>query len=164
MNTNGWTVYAALIVAGIFMLGAEIYLPGGILGVLGVLCLVGAGIAGFLIDTQFGFLSAALIVIASAIGLYLWVRVFPKTAAGRRLTLAADGRAFKAAPDETAVLTGREGVAETALRPAGIAMIDGRRIDVVTSGTWIDAGTRIRVEQVHGSRIEVVPARKEPTA
>ena len=104
---NAWTLYAVLIAAGIFMLGAEIYVPGGILGVLGALCLVGAVVTGFVIGTQFGFLSAALIVIGSAAGLYLWVRMFPKTSAGRRLTLSADGKSFKAAPDDTADLAGK---------------------------------------------------------
>lgn len=160
---NPWTVYAVLIAAGIFMLGAEIYVPGGILGVLGVLCLVGAIVTGFVISTQFGFLSAALIIIGSAAGLYLWVRMFPKTSAGRRLTLSADGKAFKAAPDDAPDLAGKVGIAGTALRPGGIAAIDGRRVDVIAAGVWIDAGARIRVSAVHGNRIEVVPL-TEPAA
>ncbi len=158
MTADPWVVYAVLIVAGILMLGAEIYLPGGILGVLGALCLLGAMIAGFFIDARFGLLSAALIVILSAAGLYVFVRVFPRTGAGRRLTLTTSGSGFSAAPDGLDALLGREGTAGSALRPSGIALIDGRRIDVVASGVWIEPGARIRVAAVHGNRIEVVPA------
>jgi membrane-bound serine protease (ClpP class) len=150
-----WPLYIGAIVAGIVMLGAEIYLPGGILGVLGVIALIGAMAIGFFIDPRFGFLSAAAIVVLSAIGLYVWVRVFPKTGAGRKLTLTADSRAFSAVSDDGASLVGRVGVADTALRPGGIATVDGRRVDVIAIGVWVEAGSRIRVDAVQGSRIEV---------
>lgn len=162
MTADLWPIYIGAIVAGILMLGAEIYLPGGILGVLGVLALIGAMVVGFFIDPRFGFLSAAAIVVLSAAGLYVWVRVFPKTLAGRRLTLTADSRAFSAVSDDGASLVGRVGVADTALRPAGIATVDGRRIDVIGTGVWIEAGARIRVDAAHGSRIEVSAALAEP--
>ncbi len=157
------TVYAGLVVAGIVMLGAEIYLPGGVLGVLGALSLVAAVVTGFFIGTSFGFLSAAAIVILSAAGLYLFVRVFPKTGAGRRLTLTASGSDFISTPEGLESLQDREGIAESTLRPSGIAVVDNRRIDVVARGIWIEAGTRIRVAAIHGNRIEVVPA-VEPRA
>ncbi|MBM4156056.1 MAG: hypothetical protein FJ221_13680 [Lentisphaerae bacterium] len=163
MTAEPWVVYAVLIVTGILMLGAEIYVPGGILGVLGALCLVGAMVAGFFIDTRFGFLSAGLIIVLSAAGLYLFVLVFPKTGAGRSLTLTTDGRDFKAAPDGDGALEGRTGTAESALRPSGIALVDGRRMDVIATGLWIEPGTRIRITAVHGSRIEVAPV-AEPGA
>jgi membrane-bound serine protease (ClpP class) len=43
------------------------------------------------------------------------------------------------------------------LRPAGVASIDGRRIDVLTSGEFINAGTPVRVTRVEGARIFVEP-------
>lgn len=162
MTVDLWPLYIGTIVAGVLMLGAEIYLPGGILGVLGVFALIGAMVVGFLIDPRFGFLSAAVIVIASVAGLYVWVRVFPRTAVGRRLTLTADSRAFSAVSDGGARLLGCMGVADTALRPSGIATLDGRRIDVIATGVWIEAGTRVRVDAVRGSRVEVSAAPAEP--
>ena len=41
------------------------------------------------------------------------------------------------------------------LRPAGIADIDGKRVDVVSQGEWIDATTPIEVIRVDGNRIVV---------
>ena len=52
-------------------------------------------------------------------------------------------------------LVGKTGTAITALRPSGSANIDGERIDVTTSGEYIEAGKRIRVAEVRGSRVEV---------
>ena len=55
-------------------------------------------------------------------------------------------------------MLGAEGVAETELRPSGIARLNGRRSDVVADGEFIPQGTRVRVIEVSGNRIVVVPA------
>jgi len=48
-----------------------------------------------------------------------------------------------------------EGKAVTDLRPAGIAMIGSKRLDVVTDAEYIDAGTPVVVTNVTGNRIVV---------
>jgi membrane-bound serine protease (ClpP class) len=52
-------------------------------------------------------------------------------------------------------LVGKTGVARTHLRPAGTALIDDERIDVVADGERIDAGARVRVVAVRGNRVVV---------
>lgn len=52
-------------------------------------------------------------------------------------------------------LVGKTGVARTHLRPAGTALIDGERIDVVAEGERIDGGSRIEVTAVRGNRVVV---------
>jgi membrane-bound serine protease (ClpP class) len=42
------------------------------------------------------------------------------------------------------------------LRPAGIARIDGRRVDVVSRGEMIESGSPVRVLSVEGNRVVVV--------
>jgi len=54
-------------------------------------------------------------------------------------------------------LLGRSGIASSYLRPAGVATIDGRRIDVLTEGEFVTAGSAIRVTRVEGARIFVRP-------
>jgi membrane-bound serine protease (ClpP class) len=49
-------------------------------------------------------------------------------------------------------LMGRTGVALSDLRPAGVARIDGERIDVVTEGGWIAAGEPVEVLSDEGYR------------
>jgi membrane-bound serine protease (ClpP class) len=41
------------------------------------------------------------------------------------------------------------------LRPSGIACFDGERVDVVSDGTFIDAGQAIEAVQIDGNRIVV---------
>ena len=149
--------YIALLVCGVLLLGAETYVPGGILGAIGGLALFAAMIIGFNFGTLGGTVSAVGIILLAALVLWLWVRVFPKTAAGRRLTLSQDGRDFKLDDEALRATVGREGVALSPLRPSGIGEVDGRRCDVITRGEWMDAGQRFRVEAVEGARLIVAP-------
>ena len=80
---------------------------------------------------------------------------------GRSLTLSDDGKAFKSASPEYMDLLNKEGIALSILRPAGIAKIDGKRVDVVADGSWIESGKSIKVTRVEGVRIlvkEIAPA------
>ena len=43
------------------------------------------------------------------------------------------------------------------LRPAGLAEFDGERIDVVSEGSFIDRGVKIKVAKVEGTRVVVRP-------
>lgn len=49
-------------------------------------------------------------------------------------------------------LVGHQGVAATDLRPAGVARVDGQRIDVVTEGEWLSAGDPVVVLSDEGYR------------
>ena len=149
-------IYVILLAAGLFLVGAEIFLPGGIIGVLGGFALLGAIIMGFFaFGTQGGLLSALAIVLLSALAIVVWIRFFPRTRVGRSLTLSQDGSQFKAAPSALKDLVGKEGVTLTILRPAGMARIEGRRVDVVADGSWIDEGRTVRVTEVDGTRVIV---------
>jgi len=55
-------------------------------------------------------------------------------------------------------LVGRTGTAATVLRPTGAMEIDGQRIDVVTEGEFVEAGTAVRVLYVQGNRVVVAAA------
>lgn len=54
-------------------------------------------------------------------------------------------------------LEGKIGVAQSTLRPAGVARIDDQFVDVVTEGDFIEAGTPIVVVRVVGGRNIVRP-------
>jgi membrane-bound serine protease (ClpP class) len=55
-------------------------------------------------------------------------------------------------------LIGQEGVTVTDLRPAGAARFGEERIDVVSSGPWVPAGTSVRIVGAEGYRHVVEPA------
>jgi membrane-bound serine protease (ClpP class) len=94
---------------------------------------------------------------AIAAGLVL-MRYLPKSRFGQRLMLdteldAAGG--YDSAPVRDADLLGRVGRSTSPLRPAGIAEIDGERVDVVSEGELIETGATIVVCRVDGNRVVV---------
>lgn len=147
-------LYALLLLVGLFLIGAEIYLPGGVVGLLGALALVGAAVVGLQFHAPWNLVSVLLIVLLSAVCIWLWIHFFPRSRMGRKLTLEADGSAFKAVANSSA-LVGAEGVALSDLRPAGLAQLGGHRVDVVAESSWIAAGAQVRVIEVAGNRIVV---------
>ena len=152
------TLYLILLLGGVLLIGAEIFLPGGIVGFLGALALLGAALVGGVkFETPYDLLSVAFIVVLAGIGVYLWIRFFPKSRMGRKLTLDADGSQFTSVARESAAWLNQEGQALSALRPAGLALVQGQRVDVVAESSWIPAGARVRVIAVEGNRIVVRP-------
>jgi len=165
VNLAGWEELL-LATAGIALLLVEAFiLPGfGVAGVLGILALL----AGLIMSTiGEGASLQALIGAASRLGVSLVVaivaslfilRYLPKTRIGRHLVLATGltaGSGFTSEPIEEHALVGKTGVAASTLRPAGIADIDGKRIDVVSDGEFIEPGQAIRVDHVDGNRVVV---------
>jgi membrane-bound serine protease (ClpP class) len=133
--------------------------PGhGLPGILGGLALVASVLLAFGIPffvTAVETLSSAIIL--AAIGFAILTRYFPRNAWMDRFVLAAaQGPEYVASADFRA-LRGATGTASSYLRPAGIASIDGKRVDVLTEGEFIPAGTPVRVTRVEGARIFVEP-------
>ncbi len=50
---------------------------------------------------------------------------------------------------------GKNGLAATVLRPAGSALINGEKVDVVTEGEFIESGTPVEVVRIEGVRVVV---------
>lgn len=155
-----------LLVAGAVLIAVEAFvLPGfGIVGVLGIVTLLG-GIALSMVGAQDSYeivlLAAMRVVfalIAAILASLVLMRFLPQTTVGRRLVLATGLSArqgYSSAPESDSRWLGKSGHASTPLHPAGIAEIDGERVDVVSTGEPIDAGEAIRVVRVDGNRVVV---------
>jgi membrane-bound serine protease (ClpP class) len=121
---------------------------------MGVIALVAAIMVAFSINGSVGFYVAVGVVVLLGLTVYLWIKFFPRSSLGQKLTLNEDGKAFKAADDRSS-LVGKEGVAHSELRPAGFALIDNHRMDVVSEGGMIAKGQPIKVIRVEGNRVVV---------
>ena len=86
------------------------------------------------------------------------MKLFPKSPWGKRIILSGDAAGWDGFDPSQAELLGKEGTSRTPLHPGGIAMIEGRRVDVVTRGEMIPANQQIRVLQVEGNRVVVKAA------
>lgn len=161
----GWEELLLALI-GVFLFALELFvIPGfGVVGILGLLALLGALVMSTLgagshsgvilwAVARMGF-SLILAVVLSAI----FLKFLPKLPLGRKLVLSAEldtADGYSSAPAADYEWLGRTGHAHSALRPAGIADFMGHRVDVVSDGEFIDAGTPIRVMHVDGNRIVV---------
>ena len=93
---------------------------------------------------------ACACTVATVVGVFVY--------AIRRLTVyetqeVSDG--YTSEDPRDAALVGKEGVSTSQLRPAGLATICERRVDVVTRGELLDSGTKVKVIAVEGNRVVV---------
>lgn len=146
-----------LFVAGMVLILAEFLIPGGICGAVGGLCIVGScAIAWFAYNVYFPWIAMAEffgVIIGVGVGIYL----IPRTSFGQVIThrQTQDPSEGWVATESDSTLVGLEAEVFTALRPAGTIMVDGRRVDAVSNGELIDKGKRVKVLEVHGSRVVV---------
>lgn len=179
-----------LLTLGVGLLLLEIFIiPGfGITGVTGIMCICAALLMAMvdivppappdmprfvpvgwrLIGEALGYaittLGSALVLSFACMALL--ARYLPETRVFQRvmLTTSLDGDTGCRASSPTDALVGTTGTAGSDLRPAGIALIDGRRVNVVARGAFVAKGTAIVVAETHGSRIVVDVAPEPPNA
>ncbi|MGI6160580.1 MAG: NfeD family protein [Christensenellales bacterium] len=147
-----------LFVIGLALLIIEMNIPGfGVAGSLGIIMLI-VGVflqSGSLLEAVL-IIALLLVVIGAAFGFIMW-----RAATGRmtKSKLILKERFVKDAGymsnEDLSALIGSEGNTTTALRPAGVAEIAGRKIDVVSEGEFIEAGSQVIVEKVEGRRVVV---------
>lgn len=144
----------ALILAGCALLAAEILvIPGfGLVGVLGAASMIAAGFLALVkLGSGYGVLTFAG---GGALALgFIWL--LPKTKTARGMVLTSD--LARARAPRARAEAGDVGQAVTPLRPAGTMEIEGRAVDVVTDGLFVDSGSRVRVVRVEGARVVVEP-------
>jgi hypothetical protein len=90
-----------------------------------------------------------------AAGIFLMSRYVPRSRLARSMFLRTEQSGYHSTSEDLTPLLGKEGVALTLLRPSGKALIDGRRIDVVTEGALVEKGSPVRVMDVEGARVVV---------
>jgi membrane-bound serine protease (ClpP class) len=153
MSAFDW--YILLIIIGFFLIALEVFIIGGVLGVLGCVALLGAAAIGFnLFGVGGGVLSLLALMVGTSSLLFLWIKVFPNSPIGRKLTLHKSINEEKGNPENDDLL-GSCGEATTDLRPGGLVRIDDRRVDVQAASGWIDKGSQVEVIRVEGIQITV---------
>ncbi|MGE3166420.1 MAG: NfeD family protein [Planctomycetota bacterium] len=151
MNPLG-VIAAVLLYAvalGLFLL--ELFVPSaGIIGLFAVACLAYSLYS--LFTSGYVLLGVFFVLFTAA---YLVVTFFWGV---RRLELRTTLRGADSSGRDVEAATriiGQVGHATSALRPAGIATIDGQRFQVVSNGTFIEAGAAVLVVSTSGNRIVV---------
>ena len=168
-----------LFIAGIGFIAAEIFvIPGfGVAGISGLLLMFASVVlasqnfvipttamdwnqlfTSIIVTTIVGvcFLIAAFFITRQMGSLPIFKGIILDSDLGREDNEPAlgDGK-DQVQPTYAGVSVGDFGVADSLLRPAGRVKINGRVVDVVSDGSFVDQGTRIRVTKIHGNVITV---------
>ena len=158
MPAIAWTLILLVMALVLFVL--EILSPGfGLPGISGIVLLV----VDVLITAHtlqealiYGLIAAVIVLIFLIIG----ARLVSRGRLPKRLILDQAEDSYRSSEDESA-LVGARGTALTVLRPAGLAELSGRRLDVVTRGEFLEKDSPIEVVETAGGRI-VVRACRQP--
>ena len=164
MTLGVWAVL--LLVVGLLVLVAEVFLPsGGILAVLTVGTLVASLTCAWLAwwpdrASQFWwFLGAVLGLIPLTVVGAFWI--WPTTAIGRRALLegptAEEVDAFADETREFARFVGQVGTTATVLNPAGMLELGAERLHCQSEGALIAAGVRVVVVRATHNLVTVRP-------
>jgi membrane-bound serine protease (ClpP class) len=148
----------ALAIAGTAGILLELHVvPGhGVFGVGGVVALIVAVFLAFQLAFFWSAVQAlAIAIVLTALAYMILVRYFPENAFMRRFAFTGVQGADYVTASDSSLLVGMDGFATSYLRPAGVATVGGQRIDVLTDGDFVTAGTAVRVVRVEGSRIFV---------
>jgi membrane-bound serine protease (ClpP class) len=147
---------------GVVVIIAEIILPSG--GILSIAALGVFGYSLFIVFNEismiigFSFVAADLILIPVLV--IVGLKLLARSPITLRKTLSRK-EGISSQSSELESYVGRQGNALTDLRPAGIAVINDKRVDVVTRGEYLEKDSAIIVTAVTGNQI-IVRKKDEP--
>lgn len=156
MDLSVFVLPAVLQIAAVAVVIAEIILPSG--GLLSLAALVLCGYSLFYVfqhvSHQAGLVILALDLLLLPVCIIVGIKLLAGSPVTLRTTLSRAG-GVTAQDESLASFVGETGEAITTLRPAGLARLRGRRMDVVTSGEFLQQGCMVEVVEVTGNRIVV---------
>lgn len=146
-----------LFVIGIALLIIEVFVPSfGILGLLGSAALV-AGVVTAASDPMTAFISIVIALVVATILIVIFIRMNKSRGIWNKFILReklTTEQGFVSADIKDSLL-GLQGKTITPLRPAGTIVINDKRIDVVTSGEFIDTNRTVTVIKAEGTWVVV---------
>ena len=149
--------HIAVFLVGVLMIIVEILLPTvGLLAGLGVAAMLYSIVLA--LGGDIGALAALGIALVIAVVLFLLiVSRLPSSRLWNKIVLQKSSRTEEGyvSAAERSDLVGKTGEVLTELRPSGTARIDGRPVDVISEGAFIQKGKSIVVLSVNGSRVVV---------
>lgn len=141
---------------GVLVVIAEIILPSA--GLLSLLAISIFGYSLFLVFNDISTIAGIVFVIADLVMiptlLIFGIKMLVNSPVTLRTELSSKQGVTSQSPELSSYL-GLEGEALTDLRPAGIAKIAGKRIDVLTHGEYIEKNSKLIVMAVTANQIVV---------
>ena len=150
-------ISVALFLTGFILVGIEMLHPGiSMPGILGSICLV-VGIIISADSLQEGTTLAVIVLAILGVMLagILWFLSKGKLRSPIILNEEQNKDKGYISSSDLNYLLGKKGTAATDLRPSGMGNFDGIELDVISSGKYIEVGTKIQIYEVKGSKLMV---------
>ncbi|MDA8967986.1 NfeD family protein [bacterium] len=151
----------ALLVFYIVLVGEFLLPTGGLLGAMAAAALITSVVLAFKSSTAAGICVSCFIAITSPFFIMFLIRIWPNTPVGKRMLNLKRGQTTQPPCKTTSggtpldQLIGQTGTAKTNLLPSGLVLINGEKIDAVSTGMPIDAGTQILVVKTETGHVQV---------
>jgi membrane-bound serine protease (ClpP class) len=140
------SVIIGLIIAALVLVFFEVILPGGILGVMGALCII---LASWIAGAQFGAGIAMLTfvgsVLAIAVLIFIEFKLLAKTSLGHGFFLRSTVSGHSNVAPAEASIIGEEGLTLTRLNPSGKVAIHGQSYEAYSQDGYLEADQPISV-------------------
>ena len=153
--STGLSIFVLLLfIGGLALIGLEMFIPGGIVGTVGIITVIYAII--YVNKSTYYILVVSLIL--AVILYYVNRNVFHKKLMFLDRLVLNDSISTEdgyVASESRVELVGKKLKAYTDLRPAGVAVFGDEKLDVVTDGDFIEKGNEIVIIRVEGMRIVV---------
>lgn len=144
----------AFVSVGFILLLVELITPGfGITGISGIILLIIGCYSAAKLSLFWGILTT----LASILLVVGFFKLFSRSFIWKKIRLDSQEskeKGFSSSEDLSGLLN-KNGVALTVLRPSGIALIDGKRVDVAAESIFIDKDKKIKVTAVEGNKVTV---------
>lgn len=170
---ENWEI--VMFITGVILLAVEIFvIPGfGVAGILGIIFIVSGLVLSLLNNDWFNFngigasriysaLGTVLISIVLAFILSLWGSskifgsrkgIFSNVAL---TTVESKEEGYIGVDVHSSSMTGKKGIAETVLRPAGKISVDGTIYDAMTEGSFINRGEKVKITRYETGQLYVI--------
>jgi len=149
----GYISLILLILLGIILMILDfLVIPGGVVAVIGVICMAGGVVTAFL---QFGNTVGFITLLLTAIITITLLVLMMRTRTWRKMQLKTQITSKMNEIDETKLKVGSEGVAISRLAPTGTGMFGDTEAEVLSMQGFIDENTPIVIQKIEGSKIIV---------
>ncbi|MCM8766264.1 MAG: hypothetical protein NC920_05465 [Candidatus Omnitrophica bacterium] len=156
-----WLLVLTLILLGYVLLAIEILIiPGfGVLGISGIISLI---LASYFSYTRLNLWLGLTVSAGSLILIILSWKLFPKTSFWKKLRLEEQETkeaGFKPYKGNLSELINKGGRTLSPLRPIGLCLIEGKRIEAISEGgVFIEKDKSVLVVRTEGNRVVVKEA------
>ncbi len=174
--TSLWLI-AALMALGLLLIIAEVFIPaGGVIGVFGGIVVIVSVVGAFMRGPVTGIVALVAGLALTPLAIAFAVKMLPRSPLGRGIVLGgrsgdtsasrAGGKLDLAETEDRSALIGRQAEVVRDLRPSGVVLLDGQRVEAVSEGAFIESGQQVEIVHIDGRTIVVaaVEGTEEPSA